>query len=217
MMLEYQQQRAVLEEQKKMYEAFANQWDLWEIGKKAIQIQDDIVSYYDATKDQYVEIVDFKNQELARELLNQQTKLETENQQLETAKEEELKIITETSNKILARWQSDTKAYKTELNNRLSAVRSYVSEVQALLASVPSSYRAYGWTLNSWVTMVWENWPEAIVARQSAYVQPRNAVQNNSTINNNNQSSLTINWLELWYSSTDEMLADLKSKLTRRN
>lgn len=217
MILEYQKQRAVLEEQKKMYEAFANQWDLWEIGKKAIQIQDDIVSYYDATKDQYVEIVDFKNQELARELLNQQTKLETENQQLETAKEEELKIITETSNKILARWQSDTKAYKTELNNRLSAVRSYVAEVQALLASVPSSYRAYGWTLNSWVTMVWENWPEAIVARQSAYVQPRNAVQNNSTINNNNQSSLTINWLELWYSSTDEMLADLKSRLTRRN
>lgn len=217
MMLEYQKQRAVLEEQKKMYEAFASQWDLWEIGKKAIQIQDDIVSYYDATKDQYVEIVDFKNQELARELLNQQTKLEAENSQLETAKEEELKIITETSNKILARWQSDTKAYKTELNNRLSAVRSYVAEVQALLASVPSSYRAYGWTLNSWVTMVWENWPEAIIAKQSAYVQPRNAVQNNSTIYNN-QNSLSVNWINVWnFGSVDELLDWLKPYLTRRN
>ena len=128
-----------------------------------------------------------------------------------------MKIITETSNKILARWQSDTKAYKIELNNRLSAVRSYVAEVQALLASVPSSYRAYGWTLNSWVTMVWENWPEAIIAKQSAYVQPRNAVQNNSTIYNN-QNSLSVNWINVWnFGSVDELLDWLKPYLTRRN
>lgn len=215
--LEYEKQRAVLEEQKKMYEAFANQWDLGEIGKKAIEIQDDIVKYYDSTKNEYVEIVDFKNQELARELLNQQTKLETEYQQQETALQNELELVENHSKKVLEQWQADTKAYKNELKNRADAVRSYVAEVQALLASVPSSYRAYWWTLNSWVTFVGENWPEAIVARQSSYVQPRNAVQTYSTINNNNQSSFSINWMNINVNSVDEFLNELKNHLTYRN
>jgi hypothetical protein len=86
-----------------------------------------------------------------------------------------------------------------------------------MLASVPDSYRAYWWTLNTWVTMVWENWPEAIVARQSAYVQPRNAVQNNSTVYNN-QNSLSINWIEIWnFNTVEDLLNGLKPYLTRRN
>ena len=106
-------------------------------------MEDDVIKYYDKAKDQYVEITDFKNQEIARELLNQQTKLETENQQLEDAKEKELKIINDYNNKILSRWQSDTKAYKTELDNRLAAVKEYVESVKALYDSIPSSARAY--------------------------------------------------------------------------
>jgi hypothetical protein len=46
--------------------------------------------YYDKEKDAFVEITDFKNQEIARELLAQQIKLQTENQQLEDAKKTEL-------------------------------------------------------------------------------------------------------------------------------
>lgn len=217
LILQYEQQRAVLEEQKKLYEAFANQWDLANIGKQAIQIEDDIVKYYDATKDQYVEITDFKNQELARDLLNQQTKLEAEYQQQETALNNELELVESHSKKVLAQWQSDTKAYKRELDNRVDAVRDYVNEVQALLASVPSSYRAYGGELNKGVTMVGENWPEAIVRRQSSYVQPRNAVQNYSTVTTSN-NNLSINGLQLWnFNTVEDLLAELKNHLTYRN
>ena len=217
LILQYEQQRAVLEEQKKLYEAFANQWDLANIGKQAIQIEDDIVKYYDATKDQYVEITDFKNQELARDLYNQQIKLQTEYENQQTALNNELELVESHSKKVLTQRQSDTKAYKNELKNRVDAVRDYVNEVQALLASVPSSYRAYGGELNKGVTMVGENWPEAIVRRQSSYVQPRNAVQNYSTVNTSN-NNLSINGLQLWnFNTVEDLLAELKNHLTYRN
>ena len=214
---EYEQKRAALQEQKGIYEAVANQGSLDAIGKKAIELEGDVVKYYDATKDQYVEITDFKNQELARDLLNQQTKLQTEYENQQTALNNELELVESHSKKVLAQRQSDTKAYKNELKNRVDAVRDYVNEVQALLASVPSSYRAYGGELNSGVTMVWENWPEAIVRRQSSYVQPRNAVQSYSTVNNNNQSSFAINGMSVNVNNVDEFLAELKNHLTYRN
>ena len=211
---EYLEKRGQLVEQQKIYQAYADQKDLWE---EAIKIEEDKVMYYDKEKDAFVEITDFKNQELARELLNQQIKLQTENKQLEDAKKTELWIIEDTSKKILKRWQDDTSAYKIELKKREDAVRDYVESVKEMLASVPDSYRAYWWTLNTWVTMVWENWPEAIVARQSAYVQPRNAVQNNSTVYNN-QNSLSINWIEIWnFNTVEDLLNWLKPYLTRRN
>jgi len=154
---EYEQKRAALQEQKGIYEAIANQGSLDAIGKKAIELEGDVVKYYDATKDQYVEITDFKNQELARDLLNQQTKLQTEYENQQTALNNELELVQTHSKKVLTQWQTDTKAYKNELKNRVDAVRDYVNDVQALLASVPSSYRAYGGELNSGVTMVGEN------------------------------------------------------------
>ena len=213
---EYEQKRATLQEQKGIYEAVANQGSLDAIGKKAIELEGDVVKYYDATKDQYVEITDFKNQELARDLLNQQTKLETEYQQQETALQNELQLVQDHSKKVLDQWQSDTKAYKKELDNRVDAVRDYVASVQALLASVPDSYRAYGGELNKGVTMVGENWPEAIVRRNASYVQPRNAVQSYSTVNNN-QSSFSINGMNINVSNIDEFLGELKNRLTYRN
>ena len=214
---EYEQKRAALQEQKGIYEAVANQGSLDAIGKKAIELEGDVVKYYDATKDQYVEITDFKNQELARDLLNQQTKLQTEYEQQQTALNNELELVESHSKKVLTQRQNDTKAYKKELDNRVDAVRDYVNDVQALLASVPSSYRAYGGELNSGVTMVGENWPEAIVRRQSSYVQPRNAVQSYSTVNNNNQSSFAINGMSVNVNNVDEFLAELKNHLTYRN
>lgn len=213
---EYEEKRAALVEQKGIYEAVANQGTLDAIGKKAIELEDDIVKYYDATKDQYVEITDFKNQELARDLLNQQTKLETEYTQQQTALNNELDLVKDHSEKVLAQRQSDTKAYKKELDNRLDAVKSYVYSVQDLLSSVPDSYRAYGGELNKGVTMVGENWPEAIVRRQASYVQPRNAANTYSTVNNTN--SLSINGLEVWnFNSIDDLLGELRNRLTYRN
>ena len=216
MILEYEQQRAKLTEQKAIYEAVSKQWGLDELGKKAIEVEGDIVKYWDETKQQYVEIQDFKNQQLALELANQADKITAEYELTVKAKNDEIALIKEHSKNVLELWKSDTKAYKKELDNRLDAVKEYVAEVRAALASVPSSYRAYGGELNSGVTMVGENWPEAIVRRQASYVQPRNAVQNYSTVNNTS-SNLNINGLELWYNSVDEMLADFKSRLTYRN
>ena len=83
--------------------------------------------------------------------------MDAEYEQQETALQSELELVENHSKKVLAQWQSDTKAYKNELNNRLDAVRDYVASVQALLASVPSSYRAYGGELNKGVTIVGEN------------------------------------------------------------
>ena len=213
---EYEQKRATLEEQRAINQAVANQGNLDAIGKKAIELEGDIVKYYDATKDEYVEITDFKNQELARDLYNQQVKLETEYEQQQTALNNELELVKDHSQKVLNQWQSDTKAYKKELDNRLDAVRAYVASVQELLASVPDSYRAYGGELNKGVTMVGENWPEAIVRRNASYVQPRNAVQSYSTVNNSN--NLSINGLEVGnFGTVDDLLAELKNRLTYRN
>jgi hypothetical protein len=65
--------------------------------------------------------------------------------------------------------------------------------------------------------MVWENGPEAIVRRQSSYVQPRNAVQNYSTVNTSN-NNLSINGLQLWnFNTVEDLLAELKNHLTYRN
>lgn len=213
---EYQERKAQLEEQRNIYQAVANQWDLDAIGKKAIEIEGDVVKYYDATKDEYVKITDFKNQELARDLLNQQTKLETEYKQQETALQNELKLVQDHSKKVLDQRQSDTKAYKLELKNREQAVRDYVASVQELLASIPAEHRAYWGELSKGVTIVGENWPEAIVRRTASYVQPRNAVSSYSTVNNN-QSSFAINWLNVNVSNVDEFLGELKNRLTYRN
>nr|DAE28392.1 MAG TPA: hypothetical protein [virus sp. ctLl75] len=48
------------------------------------------------------------------------------------------------SNNVLSQWQSDTRAYKTELDKRRSEVQKYVADVQRMLASIPSKHRAYG-------------------------------------------------------------------------
>jgi hypothetical protein len=89
------------------------------------------------------------------------------------------------------------------------------------LASQLSSrvwHNAYWGNLLEWsASWVWENGPEQIIARQSSYVQPRNAVNNNSTIYNN-QSSLSINGLEIWnMNSVDDLLDELRNRLTYRH
>ena len=79
-----------------------------------------------------------------------------------------------------------------------------------------SSKRAYWWSILSWwVSVVWENGPETIIARQSSYVQPRNASNNYSTINNDN--SFSINGISVNVSNMDEFLNELKEKLTYRS
>ena len=175
------------------------------------------MKYYDAEKEAFVEIQDFKNQEIARELLTQQEKLQQEYDMKVAEQQQEYELMQEHSLEMMKIYQTDTVNFQKELDKKKISVEKYVADVKRALASIPSSYRAYGWTLNSWVTLVWENGPEAIVARTSSYVQPRNAVATNSTVYNN-QSSLSINGMQFGnFNNIDDMLAELKTRLTYRS
>lgn len=215
-LLEYEEKKTQLLEKQAILQATANQGDL-DSERKALIEEDGVIKYYDAEKEAYTEITDYKNQELARQLLEKQQEMESEYQLNVEQKEKEEALLQDHYDKLQKLYQSDTDIYKGELAKKEKAVRDYVEKVKAMLSEIPASHRAYGGNLlNGQVSIVGENWPEAIIARQSSYVQPRNAVQNSSTVYNN-QSSLSINGLEFWnFNNIDEMLIALKDKLTYR-
>ena len=210
---EYLEKRNTLLEQSKIYEAYSSQEDLW--GEKALKMEDGVMKYYDKEKEAFVEIQDFKNQEIARELLTQQEKLESEYQMKVEEQQKEHELLKQHTAEMYNIYKTDTENFQKELDKKKISVEKYVADVKRALASIPSSYRAYWWTLNKGVTLVGENGPEAIIARQSSYVQPRNAVSNNSTVYNN-QSSLSIGGMNIWFNNIDEMLSELKTRMTYR-
>ena len=219
--LEYEKERAVLVEKSKMLEAISDSWDWNEQAK--IRYKDDSkeqIEYFDKTKEQWVEITDFKNEEYARDVLDNQEKLAQKKLDLDTALEDELKAYGDQVLDIKKKYEDDTKNYKIELDNKKKAFAQYVQDMNALASQLSSRvwHNAYWGNLLEWsASWVWENGPEQIIARQSSYVQPRNAVNNNSTIYNN-QSSLSINGLEIWnMNSVDDLLDELRNRLTYRH
>lgn len=215
--LEYEEQRAVLVEKRNMLEAIAN-WTLDNAGVQYKDASQEVIQYFDNEKQEWVDIKDFKNAEYARDVLDNQTALNQKLTDLKAEHEDELKAYGDQVLDIKKKYEQDTKNYKDELNNKKKAFADYVRDMNELAASLSTRARAYWWSLLSWqVSLVWENWPEQIIARQSSYIQPSNAVNNNSVVYNN-QSSLSINWLEFGsYNSVDEMLAELKNRLTYRS
>ena len=114
--------------------------------------------------------------------------------------------------------------FQANISKQKSSVDQLIRKRETLIAKKNEYYgsswsaRAYGWDIsNAKVTLVWENWPEQIIARQASYVQPRNASNSYSTVNNDNSNTLTINGMSNTYGSIDEMLDDLKQKMTYRN
>ena len=178
----------------------------------------DKLGYRDAEKKQYIEITDFKNQEYARDLLNQQEKLKTEYAEAQENYAKQLELVKSHSAKVYQQWQTDSRAYRAELEKRKADVQKYVEDVRRILSSVPSAHRAYGGELtNGRVALVGENGPEQIIARASSYVQPRNAVSNHSVVNTTNTQSYNLNMGDAHFgpfATIDDMLAALKSKLT---
>ena len=138
---------------------------------------------------------------------------------LDNSLEEELKAYGDQVLDIKKKYEDDTTNYKIELDNKKKAFAQYVQDMNALASQLSSrvSHNAYWWNLLEWsASWVWENGPEQIIARQSSYVQPRNAVNNNSTVYNN-QSSLSINGLEIWnMNSVDDLLDELSNELEKR-
>jgi hypothetical protein len=178
----------------------------------------DKLGYRDAEKKQYVEITDFKNQEYARDLLNQQEKLKTEYAEAQENYAKQLELVKSHSANVYKQRQNDSRAYRAELEKRKADVQKYVEDVRRILSSVPSAHRAYGGELtNGRVALVGENGPEQIIARASSYVQPRNAVSNHSVVNTTNTQSYNLNMGDAHFgpfATIDDMLAALKSKLT---
>lgn len=216
MIAKYEEERAQKKEYQNILQAVAWAGDV--IDQKLIEITDTEVKYWDEKKWEYVAITDFKNQEYARDLYNQQLKLQTEYQETKKNYDDQIKLIEMHSKNVLNQWQSDTKAYKMELDKRKLAVQQYVADVQRMLSSIPSAHRAFGGELsNGKVALVGEHGPEQIIARASSYVQPRNAITNHSVVNTTTSQNYNLNMgdAHFWpFATVDDLLAALKSKLT---
>ena len=218
---EYEQKRNTLLERRKILEAVSNSWNRDEEAKVRYKdLNKETVEYFDEEEQQWKDITDFKNEEYAREVLDNQEKLQQKKEDLDNALQDELKAYGDQVLKIKDEYSKDTKNYTDELDKKKKAFANYVKDMNELASQLSSSvpHNAYWWSvLNGRASWVWENWPEQIIARQSSYVQPRNAINNNSTVYNN-QSSLNINWIEVWnFNTIDDLLNELKNRLTYRN
>lgn len=220
--LQHEKERAVLVEKSKVYEAVANSWDFLENAKVRYKDESkEIVQYFDDEKQQWTDITDFKNSEYARDILNTQEQLQTKKKILDDELKTEIDSYIEQTKKIKNEYETDEKNYKAILDKKKEDFRQYVSEMNSIaswLNSTASQHNAYWGSILNWnASWVWENGPEQIIARQSSYVQPRNAVNNNSTVYNN-QSSLNINGLEIGnFNTIDDLLNELRNRLTYRN
>lgn len=219
--LQHEKERATLVEKSKVYEAVANSWDFLENAKVRYKDESkEVIQYFDDEKQQWTDITDFKNSEYARDVLDNQLALQQKKQDLDTELKDELKAYGDQVMKLRDEYKNDTKNYKDELENKKQALRDYVREANEILAWLSSKapHNAYWGSILNWnASWVWENGPEQIIARQSSYVQPRNAVNNNSTVYNN-QSSLNINGLEIGnFNTIDDLLNELRNRLTYRN
>lgn len=216
MIAKYEEERAQKKEYQNILQAVAWAGDV--IDQKLIEITDQEVKYWDEKKWEYVAITDFKNQEYARDIYNQQLKLQTEYEETKKNYDDQIKLIETHSKNVLNQWQSDTKAYKMELDKRKLAVQQYVDDVQRMLSSIPTAHRAFGGELsNGKVALVGEHGPEQIIARASSYVQPRNAITNHSIVNTTTSQNYNLNMgdAHFWpFATVDDLLAALKSKLT---
>ena len=222
--LELQEKIATATEKQKIAESvMSNEWFV-PIQSLTKDWEDIWTYFYDSVTGAWEKIHDADNIEYAKQLEDQMKNLDDQKSQLEQEKNEEVEILVDINARKSQLEKEYTKTFQEEVAKQKKSVEELISYWDRLIArkneyySSWSSARAYWWEISSAkVTLVGENWPEKIVARQSSYVQPKNASNSYSTVNSNN-TNLTINWMEIWsYNSTDEMLEDLKQRLTYRS
>lgn len=186
-------------------------------------LEDKGTFYYDTVKKQREQIHDEDNIEYAKQLENQITNLNDQLQQFKDEKDDEVEILTT----ITARKIELEKAYEKKFNESIENQKRKVEELyqwwERLIAKKNEYYswnsvsaRAYGWDIsNAKVALVWENWPERIVARTASYIQPRNSSNSYSTVTNND-NSFSINWMQVNVNSMDDFLDELRQRMTYR-
>lgn len=223
--LELEQKKAVALEKQAIAQAMMNQEDWKQYIKTLTKDWEDVSTrYYDSINKKWEQIHDLENIEYAKQLENQSINLNDQLKQYQAEKDYEVEILTDiTARKVQLEKEYD-KTFQEAVAKQKRSVEELISYWDRLIAKKNEYYwsstsaRAYGWDIsNAKVTLVGENWPEQIIARQASYVQPRNASNSYSTVNNNNSSNLTINWMSNSYGSIDEMLDDLRWRLTYRN
>lgn len=143
----HDKEKATLQEKQNITEAFSSSESIdWQ---KKLKIDGDKVEYRDKNKEDFVEITDFKNQEYARDLINQQLKLETEYKAEEKHLNDSKDLAINHSKEILKIWQNDTDLYKNELKEREDATRAYVENVKAMMADINQAKTASNATVNN--------------------------------------------------------------------
>ena len=179
--------------------------------------------YYDKVKEQREKVLNEDNIEYAKQLENQITNLNSQLEEYKNEKDKEVEILTDTTAKKIQLEETYQKVYEQSmkeqeklLDNAIEKTQKLINLRQEYLSMWWTLHNAYGWSVLEWkASIVWENWPEQIIARQSSYVQPRNAGNSYSTVNTNN---LSINGLEFWnFNTIDDMLDALKERLTYRS
>lgn len=147
MVEKYEKEKKALQEKQAIIQAFSAM-DSVESDKK-IKIEDEKVKYRDAEKEKFVEITDFKNAEYARDLLNQQTKLETEYKAEQKHLNDSKKLVEKHSLEVIDIRKKLTGQQKEELAKREADVRAHVERVKAMMAEINQAKAASNATVNN--------------------------------------------------------------------
>ena len=224
--VELEEKKAQALERQKIAEAVMNQWD-GDSFIKTMQAEWEEMKtyYYDVATEKREQIHNVDNIEYAKQLENQISSLSDQLAEFQKEKDQEVEILTSITARKVQLENQYNDVFQANISKQKASVDQLIRKRETLIAKKNEYYgsswsaRAYGWDIsNAKVTLVWENWPEQIIARQASYVQPRNASNSYSTVNNtDNSSTLTINGMSNTYGSIDEMLDDLKQKMTYRN
>ena len=136
----YEKEKRIKLEHQRLLESYTASG---EVGLKGIDyIRDehgdktDKLGYRDAEKKAYIEITDFKNQEYARDLLNQQTKLAEEYASDQKKLNDSKELALKHSQEIIKIWENETQNYRSELLKRADITRDYVNQVKAMMAEI---------------------------------------------------------------------------------
>ena len=180
--------------------------------------------YYDSIKKQREQVQNEDNIQYAQQLENKITNLNDQLTEFQNEKNKEVEILIDTTarkieleNEYQKVFEENVKKQQKELDNLIAKDQRLIDKRREYLSMSSSVWHNAYWgsILSWWVSVVGENWPETIIARQSSYVQPRNAWSSYNTINNDN--SFSINWINVNVSNIDEFLSELKEKLTYRS
>lgn len=222
---ELEEKKAQALEKQAIAQAMMNQENGKTLIKTLTKDGEDIGTYYyDSLEQTRKKIEDESNVQYAKQLENQSVNLKDQLDQYTQEKNEEVEILIDVTARKVQLENEYNKVFQEQVAKQKKSVEELISYWDRLIARKNEYYwnstsaRAYGWDIsNAKVSLVWENWPEQIVARTASYIQPRNASNSYSTVNNNNSNNLTINWMSNSYGSIDEMLDDLRWRLTYRN